>query len=105
MLVVNSASPYRSLKDLLDAARAKPGELTHGRGRSGIDLPVRLHRDDAAAGVNMTYVPYPGSAPAVTAVLGQHVTSAFSGYAVVSEQIRATSCARSRSAPPSGSSR
>jgi tripartite-type tricarboxylate transporter receptor subunit TctC len=40
------------------------------------------------AGVSMTYVPYAGSAPAVNAVLGQHVTTAFSGYAVVSEQIK-----------------
>jgi Uncharacterized protein conserved in bacteria len=36
-----------------------------------------------AANVTMTYVPYTGSAPAATAVLGQHVTSAFAGYAVV----------------------
>ena len=42
-----------------------------------------------AAGVNITFVPYQGSAPAATAVMGQHVTSAFAGYAVVSENIKA----------------
>ena len=41
-----------------------------------------------AADVNMTYVPYAGSAPAVTAVMGQHVTSAFAGYAVVAENVK-----------------
>ena len=35
------------------------------------------------ASVGMTYVPYAGSAPAVDAVLGEHVTSVFVGYAVV----------------------
>ncbi len=42
-----------------------------------------------AAGVTMTYVPYAGSAPALNAVLGEHVTSAFAGYAVVAEQVKA----------------
>ena len=37
----------------------------------------------------MTFVPYQGSAPAATAVMGQHVTSAFAGYAVVSENVKA----------------
>jgi tripartite-type tricarboxylate transporter receptor subunit TctC len=37
----------------------------------------------------MTYVPYAGSAPAVNAVLGEHVTSVFTGYAVVAEHLKA----------------
>src|SRR4029078_6889643 len=41
-----------------------------------------------AAGVTMTYVPYAGTAPAATPVAGQHVTSAFAGYAVVAEQVK-----------------
>ena len=41
------------------------------------------------AHVSMTYVPYAGSAPAVNAVLGEHVTSVFTGYAVVAEHLKA----------------
>jgi tripartite-type tricarboxylate transporter receptor subunit TctC len=37
----------------------------------------------------MTFVPFPGSPPAVNALLGEHVTSALSDYAVVAEQIKA----------------
>ena len=54
----------------------------------------------------MTYVPYQGSAPAVTAVMGQHVTSAFAGYAVVAENVKADKLrALGRGDGQSGSSR
>jgi hypothetical protein len=42
-----------------------------------------------AANVNMTFVPYPGSPPAVTALLGEHVTSAFVTYFDAAEQVKA----------------
>ena len=89
VFVVNSASPYRTLKDLLDAARSKPGELTMAAVGPGTTFQMGFTTFTRAAGVTMTYVPYAGSAPAATAVMGQHVTSAFAGYAVVSEQIKA----------------
>jgi tripartite-type tricarboxylate transporter receptor subunit TctC len=37
----------------------------------------------------MTFVPYPGGAPAVTALLGEHVTSVFAGYPPLAEQLKA----------------
>jgi tripartite-type tricarboxylate transporter receptor subunit TctC len=42
-----------------------------------------------AANVNMTFVPYPGGATVVTAVLGEHVTSALSDYPGAAEQLKA----------------
>ena len=88
VLVVNSASPYRTLAELLDAARAKPGELSMASIGPGSTFQMAFAMFTAAAGVKMTFVPYAGSAPAINAVLGQHVTSGFAGYAVVSEQIK-----------------
>jgi tripartite-type tricarboxylate transporter receptor subunit TctC len=88
VLVVNSASPYRTLADLLDAARAKPGELSMASVGPGTTFQMGFATFTAAAKAPMTFVPYAGSAPAVNAVLGQHVTSAFAGYAVVSEQVK-----------------
>jgi tripartite-type tricarboxylate transporter receptor subunit TctC len=89
VFVVNSASPYKTLKDLLDAARAKPGELSMAAVGPGSTFQMGFTTFTRASNVTMTYVPYQGSAPAATAVMGQHVTSAFAGYAVVSEQIKA----------------
>src|SRR5205814_5184346 len=89
VFVVNSTSPYKTLKDLLDAARAKPGELTMAAVGPGTTFQMGFTTFTRAANVTMTYVPYAGSAPAVTAVMGQHVTSAFAGYAVVAENVKA----------------
>jgi tripartite-type tricarboxylate transporter receptor subunit TctC len=89
VFVVNSASPYRTMKDLLDAARARPGEMSMASVGPGSTFQMGFTTFTRASNVNMTYVPYPGSAPAATAVMGQHVTSAFAGYAVVAEQIKA----------------
>jgi tripartite-type tricarboxylate transporter receptor subunit TctC len=88
VLVVNSASPYRTLADLLDAARGKPGELSMASVGPGTTFQMGFATITTTAKVTMTFVPYAGSAPAANAVLGQHVTSAFAGYAVVSEQIK-----------------
>jgi tripartite-type tricarboxylate transporter receptor subunit TctC len=89
VIVVNSASPYRTLADLLDAARAKPGELTLGSGGPGSSLHIGFEIIRRAAGINMTYVPYGGNAPAVNALLGGHLTSVYADYPTVVEQIKA----------------
>jgi len=41
-----------------------------------------------AANVNMTFLPYPGVAPAINALLGEHVTSVFGSYSTASEQLK-----------------
>ena len=89
VLVANSASPYRTLADLLSAARAKPGELTMASVGPGTSFHIGFATFTRMAHVSMTYVPYAGSAPAVNAVLGEHVTSVFTGYAVVAEHLKA----------------
>ena len=89
ILVVNSASPYRTLTDLLDAARAKPGDLTLASSGPGTSTQLAFERLKRAANVNMTYLPYPGGAPAVNALLGEHVSSVFTTYSSVAEQLNA----------------
>ena len=87
VIVVNSASPYRTLTDLLEAARAKPDELTMASVGPGTPYQFGFESLKRAANVNMTYVPFSGSAPAINALLGQHVTSVFAGYPNVAELI------------------
>ena len=89
ILFVNSASPYRTLADLLDAARAKPGDLTLAS-VGPVSLPrIGLEQLKRAANVDITFVTYPGTAPAASALLGGHVTSAFLSYAGAVEQMKA----------------
>jgi tripartite-type tricarboxylate transporter receptor subunit TctC len=89
VIVVNSASPYKSLADLLSAARAKPGELTFASVGPATAQHIGFERLKRAANVEMTYVPYSGGAPAINALLGGHVTAVFAEYAPLAEHIKA----------------
>jgi tripartite-type tricarboxylate transporter receptor subunit TctC len=89
VIVVNVASPYRTLADLIDAARASPGELTLASVGPGTASQIAFEMLKRAAKVNMTFVPYPGTPPAITALLGGHVTAVFAGYADAHEQLSA----------------
>jgi tripartite-type tricarboxylate transporter receptor subunit TctC len=89
IIVVNSASSYRTLADLISAARAKPGDVTVASLGPNTDLQIEFEKLKRAADVNMTFVPYPGVAPAVNALLGGHVTAAITSYTTAAEQLKA----------------
>ena len=69
VIVVNSASSYRTLADLLIAARAKPGDLTLASVGPGSPFHIGLEVLKRVAKVDLTFVPYPGNAPAINALL------------------------------------
>ena len=82
VLVVNGTSPYRTLADLTAAARAKPGELTVAAAPAS-SLQIAFEVLKRATEVNMTFVPYAGTAPAINALMGNHVTAVFADYPTV----------------------
>lgn len=71
VIVVNSQAPFQTLQDLINAAKANPGKYNYGSAGPSIFLSVELFK--SAAGINLTHVPYKGSGPAVTALLGREV--------------------------------
>ena len=83
VIVVRDASPYRTLAELLDAARAKPDTLTLAGVGPASSVHIAFEIIKRAANVSMTFVPYPGPGPAISALLGEHVTSVFVPYAAV----------------------
>jgi tripartite-type tricarboxylate transporter receptor subunit TctC len=90
LIVVRNAAPYRTLADLLDAARTKPGQLTMASigPASATQIAFELLRREAK--VDMTFVPFPGIPPALNALLGDHVTSVFALYSgEVAAQLKA----------------
>ena len=89
VIVVNSASPYRSLGQLMNAARSRPGEVTMASIGPASNQHIAIEAVKRASNVGLTYVPYPGSAPTVNALLGEHVTSLLAAYSNVAEQINA----------------
>src|SRR4029077_9194960 len=89
IVVVNSASPYRTLAEFLDDARRKPGQITMASIGPASSFQLGFEMLKRAAKVDMTFVPYPGNGPALNAVLVQLVTSMFATLANVSEYLKA----------------
>jgi tripartite-type tricarboxylate transporter receptor subunit TctC len=87
VLVVHESSPFRSLKDLVDAAKAKPGELSYATVGPATTQHIAGEMFKQAAQINLTYVPFTGGAPAVNAILGGHVTSVLTNYNEVMEHV------------------
>lgn len=89
IIVVNSASPYRTLGELLDAARAKPGELSIASVGPNTTQHLGIERLKRLAGTNMTYVSFPGGAATANALLGSHVTAAVLNWSEIGEHVTA----------------
>jgi tripartite-type tricarboxylate transporter receptor subunit TctC len=89
LIVVHGASPYRSLSDLLDDARKRPGQVTIASIGPGSPFHLGVESLKRAAKADLTFVPYTGNALAVNALLGQHVTAMFGTYANVAQQLKA----------------
>ncbi|OZI35156.1 ABC transporter substrate-binding protein [Bordetella genomosp. 1] len=92
ILVVNPKLPYKTVTELIAAAKAKPGKITYASGNStGIVAGATLAR---RAGVDILHVPYKGTPQAVTDVIGGQVDFMFTDLAsglpfVQSGQLRA----------------
>ncbi|WP_353234100.1 tripartite tricarboxylate transporter substrate binding protein [Diaphorobacter ruginosibacter] len=76
VILVAADSPYKTLDELLKAARAKPGELNYGTSGSGGSVHISVEMLQAEAKFNMQHVPYKGSSPALADLVGGHLAVA-----------------------------
>ena len=88
VLVVNAASPFRSLKDLVEAARAKPGRLTYSSGGNGSAAHITFEALKLKAKIFMAHIPYRGTAPSITDVIGGQIDCTFTGAPTVIPHVR-----------------
>ena len=77
VVVVNAQSPIKTLQDLIAAARASPGKLNYASAGPGNTSHLAVEYFKSVVGVNLTHVPYKGSGPAITALLGREVDCIF----------------------------
>jgi tripartite-type tricarboxylate transporter receptor subunit TctC len=89
VLVVQGSSPYKTLADLIAAARAKPGELAFASGGPGSSLHVAIEVLKREAKLDINYVPYGGTAPAINTLMGGHVAAVWADYPTVVSQLQA----------------
>jgi tripartite-type tricarboxylate transporter receptor subunit TctC len=88
VLVVNPSVAAHSVKDLIALAKAKPGAINIAVGGSGTASHLATELFKAMAGVNMVVVPYKGSGPVITALLGGEVLMTFSNAAAIAPHVK-----------------
>ena len=77
VLVVNPSLPVRSVRELIDYAKANPGKLNFASSGNGTSIHLSGELFKTMAGVQMTHVPYKGSAPALADLMGGQVQLMF----------------------------
>jgi len=88
VLVVQGSSPYKTLNDLIAAAKTRPGQVVFASGGPASSLHVAIEVLKRAAGIEITYVPYGGTAPSINALMGGHVTAVWADYPTVVSQLQ-----------------
>ncbi|MBC9209689.1 tripartite tricarboxylate transporter substrate binding protein [Roseomonas aerophila] len=87
MLVVPASSPFGSTAELVAAAKARPGSVTYASAGIGSVHHLASAMFAQKAGLELTHVPYRGSAPAMADLLAGRVSMAIDGVSAVAPQI------------------
>ena len=89
VLIVESAFPAKTLKELIALAKAKPGKIDYASSGNGSTQHLTGALFTKMAGIDMMHIPYRGSGPATADLLSGQVTVGFPGIAGMLPQIRA----------------
>src|SRR5882672_5729357 len=81
VLVVSASSPYKTVKELIDAAKAQPGRLTFGHAGIGSQTHLAAENFVNSAGINAVQVPYKGEGPSLVGLVGGDTTFAVTNVA------------------------
>lgn len=81
IVAVHPSLPVKSLSELVQYAKSQPGKLNYGTAGSSIHLAVEFF--STAAGIKMNHIPYKGSAPALTDLIGGQVQVLFDPFSSI----------------------
>jgi tripartite-type tricarboxylate transporter receptor subunit TctC len=89
VLVGSADAPWADLKAIMAAAKASPGSVQYGT--AGLTTPMHLSTEQFAMlnGIKLTHVPFRGTGPLVTDLLGGHIKLGMSSITSVAQQIQA----------------
>ena len=89
VLLVNAEGPYKSLKDLVAAAREKPKHVLQGGGNYGNSASMAGRILEEVAGVSFSFTPFKGGGDAVISLLGKHVHFVIENPAEIAQHVQA----------------
>jgi len=88
-IVVGAQTPYRTLKDFVAAAKAKPGDISYASLGNGSTSHLTMEAFQAAAGIKLNHIPFKGSSDAQTQLIGGNVTAMSDTIPGVLAQVKA----------------
>jgi len=88
LAVVKPSLPVKSTKDLIAAAKAKPGQINFASSGQGSVIHLATEMFASMAGVKMNHIPYKGTGPALTDTLGGQVDVFFSSTATAMPHVQ-----------------
>ena len=88
VLVVHPSVPAKDVRELVALAKAKPGQLNYGSGGNGSAANLATEYFKLQTGVSMVHIPYKGTAPAVTDLIGGQIQVLFTGAPAVIGHVR-----------------
>ncbi|MGE8660198.1 MAG: Bug family tripartite tricarboxylate transporter substrate binding protein [Achromobacter sp.] len=89
VLLVSDSSPYKTLPEVIAAARKAPNTLSYGTSGTGGGVHIAMEMLQHEAGFKMQHVPYKGSAPALADLMGGHLQFAGSSISSAASLIKA----------------
>ena len=89
VLVANPNAPFNNVAEMVAYARARPGQLNYASGGNGVTNHLAMELLKARTGSFLVHIPYRGSAPALTDVMGGQIPLMFDSIASSGPQIRA----------------
>ncbi|HET8746105.1 MAG TPA: tripartite tricarboxylate transporter substrate binding protein [Ramlibacter sp.] len=89
LLVAHPSKPYKNVKELIAYAKANPGRVNFGSSGSGSSIHLSGELFNALAKVDMVHVPYKGSAPAVSDLIGGQIDIMFDNMPSAIQHVRA----------------
>ena len=88
VLICHPNAPAKTVKDIVALAKAKPGTLSFGSAGSGSAQHMALELFKVAAGIDVLHVPYKGSAPLLTDLMGGQINYSFDTMAAVTPHVK-----------------
>ena len=88
LLVAHPSRPYKTVKELIAYAKAHPGEVTYGSPGSGASPHVSGALFQSMTGAQISHIPYKGSAPAMSDLLGNQIAIMFDNMPSAIQHVR-----------------
>jgi tripartite-type tricarboxylate transporter receptor subunit TctC len=88
LVIVNASTPVKSIADLVALSKSRPEGLSYGSAGNGSPHHLAVEMFKTATGARLTHVPYKGSSPAVTDLLGGQIQVMFSDIPPAIQHVR-----------------